>query len=486
MQGNNNQLKTGEDIRMNGVNPYLPSWEYIPDGEPHVFGDRVYVYGSHDFFNGHVFCLGDYLCWSAPLDNPGEWRCEGTIYRKTDDPLNPDGEMCLYAPDVTQGPDKRYYLYYVLDKLNIVSVAVCDSPAGKFSFYGYVQRSDGTRLGEADGDEPQFDPGVITEGDTTWLYTGFCPRGDRSRTGPMVTALGPDMLTIRQETKTILPSEPYHTREDSYTGHEFFEAPSIRKIGEVYYFVYSSVVFHELCYATSRFPDRDFEYQGVIISNADIGIDSWKPAEKAGYYGGNNHGGMIEINGQWYIFYHRHTNASMFSRQACLEAIEILDNGQIPQVEMTSSAPNGSPLPGSGRYPAYIACNLFCNTESRYSELHDGRFPFITQDGRDGDELDGYINNMMDGAVAGFKYFSMKDLSAIEIETRGYGDGEFLVKTQWDGPVLARIPVVFTNVWKSYRSEISIPDGVHALYLEYAGNGRIALGSFTLHSEDAG
>ena len=31
-------------------NPYLPSWEYVPDGEPHVFQDRVYVYGSHDRF----------------------------------------------------------------------------------------------------------------------------------------------------------------------------------------------------------------------------------------------------------------------------------------------------------------------------------------------------------------------------------------------------------------------------------------------------
>lgn len=25
-------------------NPYLPSWEYVPDGEPHEFGDRVYVF----------------------------------------------------------------------------------------------------------------------------------------------------------------------------------------------------------------------------------------------------------------------------------------------------------------------------------------------------------------------------------------------------------------------------------------------------------
>lgn len=96
-------------------NPYLPSWEYIPDGEPYVFGDRVYVYGSHDFYNGHVFCLGDYVCWSAPVDNLADWRYEGVIYPKTEDPLNRDGKMCLYAPDVTVGPDGRYYLYYVLD-----------------------------------------------------------------------------------------------------------------------------------------------------------------------------------------------------------------------------------------------------------------------------------------------------------------------------------------------------------------------------------
>ena len=44
-------------ITVNAFNPYLPSWEYVPDGEPHVFGDRVYVYGSHDKFNGKAFCI---------------------------------------------------------------------------------------------------------------------------------------------------------------------------------------------------------------------------------------------------------------------------------------------------------------------------------------------------------------------------------------------------------------------------------------------
>ncbi|MBQ7916078.1 MAG: alpha-N-arabinofuranosidase, partial [Firmicutes bacterium] len=98
------------------MNPYLPSWEYIPDGEPHVFGDRVYVYGSHDRFNGYAFCLNDYVCYSAPVTDLADWRYEGVIYKRTDDPKNPDGEMCLYAPDVTQGADGRYYLYYVLDQ----------------------------------------------------------------------------------------------------------------------------------------------------------------------------------------------------------------------------------------------------------------------------------------------------------------------------------------------------------------------------------
>ena len=108
------------------VNPYLPSWEYVPDGEPYVFGNRVYVYGSHDFFGGDVYCMGDYVGWSAPVDNLGDWRYEGVIYRKDQDPGNGDLQGNLYAPDVTVGPDGRYYLYYVLSSWGIVSVAVCD------------------------------------------------------------------------------------------------------------------------------------------------------------------------------------------------------------------------------------------------------------------------------------------------------------------------------------------------------------------------
>jgi hypothetical protein len=57
--------------------PYLPSYEYIPDGEPYVFGERVYIFGSHDAFNGKKFCELNYVVGLPRVDNLGEWEYEG-------------------------------------------------------------------------------------------------------------------------------------------------------------------------------------------------------------------------------------------------------------------------------------------------------------------------------------------------------------------------------------------------------------------------
>lgn len=458
-------------------NPYLPSWEYIPDGEPYVFGDRVYVYGSHDFYNGYVFCMGDYVCWSAPVDDLGNWRYEGVIYPRNEDPLNKDGKMCLYAPDVTVGPDGRYYLYYVLDHVSVVSVAVCDSPAGRYEFYGYVHYEDGTLLGERPGDEPQFDPGLLTEGERTYLYTGFCGKGDKSRTGAMATVLGPDMLTIVESPVFVAPGCEYG-EGTGFEGHEFFEAPSMRKVGDTYYLIYSSIVMHELCYAVSKKPTGGFTYGGVIVSNCDLHIDTYKPADRPMAYGANNHGSMVEIGGKWYIFYHRHTNGTWYSRQGCAEELKILPDGSISQAEITSCGLNGGPLEGRGEYPAYIACHLFTDQPSVY--VGGEMFPRIMQDGKDGDEEPGYIANMRNSATAGFKYFDCHGVRKISIRVRGYAEGEFEVRTSWNGEVLARIKVVNSNVWEEYAASVQIPDGKQAIYLTYRGGGNASLSSFTL------
>lgn len=108
---------------------------------------------------------------------------------------------------------------------------------------------------------------------------------------------------------------------------------------------------HELCYAVSKDPRKGFEYGGVIVSNCDLHIDTYKPAEKPMYYGGNNHGSIVEINGEWYVFYHRHTNGTAFSRQGCLEKIHFEEDGTIPQAEMTSCGSIDEPLPGKENIP---------------------------------------------------------------------------------------------------------------------------------------
>lgn len=461
-------------------NPYLPSWEYIPDGEPHIFGDRLYVYGSHDAFRGFVYCSGDYVCWSAPLSDLSDWRYEGVIYRKDQDPRNPDGEMTLFAPDVVQGFDGRYYLYYIPNRSKVVSVAVCDTPAGAFDFYGFVHYADGTLLGEKQGDDPQFDPAVYLEQDSLYLYTGFCFADDETKKGPTVTKLAHDMLTIIKDPVVIAPTA-CHEKGTGFEGHAFFEAPSMRKCGSLYYLIYSSIHNRELCYATGPSPEGPFTFGGVIIDNGDIGIDSYKASDVLANLHCNNHGSMIEINGQWYIFYHRPTGGTQFSRQGCIEKIYPTQDGHIKQVEMTSCGLNDGPLKTGKEYeyPAYIACNLWnIDTEKQADELQR---PMVSQDGSDGDKLPGYVCNMVDGATAGFKYFSCNNISKIRITARGYMDGCFEVRTQPEGPVYASISVTECNRWKSFTADCTIPDGVHAIYITHRGGRVPMLGWFTLY-----
>ena len=139
-------------MKKQAFNPYLPLYAYIPDGEPHLFGDRVYIYGSCDKEGGETFCMGDYTVYSAPVDDLADWRQEGVIYRAEQDPDYGERKY-MYAPDVVQGNDGRYYLYYCMSGsfgfggyYGPISVAVCDTPAGKYEYLGFVKYPDGTPM----------------------------------------------------------------------------------------------------------------------------------------------------------------------------------------------------------------------------------------------------------------------------------------------------------------------------------------------------
>ncbi len=486
---------------MQALNPYLPIDTYIPDGEPHVFGDRVYLFGSHDKEGGDAFCMLDYEVWSAPVDDLGNWSCHGISYRAEQDPTRDERHRYMYAPDVVRGNDGRYYLYYALAGTAFtapIHVAVADEPQGPYEYYGEIHNPDGTTFDR----NITFDPGVINDNGTIRLYYGWAlaapaiakmskfvrklmkpmiyiveqklfdktkaqiKREKNGLEGAFTVTLAEDMLTVTSEPVKIMPGQ-FDAKGSGFEGHAFFEASSIRKLGDTYYFIYSSEVQHELCYATSPYPDRDFVYGGVIISNGDIGYNGRKEADRLAVTG-NNHGSMECINGEWYIFYHRQTNKTSYSRQGCAEKIKILPNGHIPQVEMTSCGLNGKPLETKGSYSAVIACNL-TNGNMPHTPASGCKqdMPYITCE-----EGERFIADIKDGTWIGYKYFSFAGKVALELVTSGDGTGIFEVYA--DEKMIGKIPVSSSKEWSLSRECIEA-SGVKALRLKYVGEGAVKL-----------
>jgi hypothetical protein len=477
-------------MKQQAFNPYLPGYEYIPDAEPYVFDGRVYVYGSHDRFNGKGFCLNDYVCWSAPLDDLGAWRYEGVIYRKTQDPLNRSGWQCLFAPDVQQGADGRYYLFYSLNISTVTSVAVCGTPAGEYQFYGHIRYPDGHVFGSKTEEISNFDPGVLVDDDgRVYLYTGFAPSGmtykifklrGRRIDGAYCVELDRDMLTLKGQPKLVAPG-PLLAKDTGFDEHPFFEASSPRKINGRYYFIYSSILSHELCYAVSDRPDGGFIFGGTIVSIGDIGLNgNTQPVN----YTGNTHGGLVEINGRWHIFYHRQTNCRQYSRQGCAEPVEILPDGSIPQVEITSCGLNGGPLSGTGEYSARIACNLSAKDGaclSRFKKKKDTAHPYFTQSGADRESVDDqYIASMRDGSWAGFKYFDFHGEREISVRIRGNAKGTFVVAAKRGGEPCALIDIQPGGQWTDVASPFITADGVSPLYFTFKGTGYVDFKSFSI------
>ncbi len=374
-------------------NPYLPLWEYIPDGEPRVFGNRVYIYGSHDRAGSDSFC--DYVlkCWSAPVDDLNNWVCHGDIFRVADTRDHPSDidwnneSTYLFAPDVVE-KDGRYYLYaYIVNGKGCV--AVSDKPEGPFkllSKYKYTISDEICCNGWF------IDPGVFVDNDgRTYIYCGF----ERS----FLAEINSDnMYEIIDNTciEHFIQCTP--TEQGGFDSEDkcFFEAASMRKIENTYYMIYSPKKGSRLAYATSNSPTGPFTYRGYIVDNGNE------------YPGGNDHGSIACINGQWYIFYHRMTNNTIMSRRACVEKIEILPDGTIPTVEMTSLGFEEALNPYKIT-PADIACVIKGGA-------------FVTEH----NTFERCITNITDGCIIGYKYFDFgNDFSSktMDFSAKVYGFG---------------------------------------------------------------
>ena len=406
------------------ANPYLPSWEYVPDGEPRVFGDRIYVYGSHDRKDSIDFCDYKLKVWSAPVSDPTKWVCHGDIFRSRDGHDSPSDvdwtDELLFAPDVVERGGKYYLYAYIVNAKGCVAVA--DRPEGPFrllSRYEYDipnHYDNGTFI----------DPGVLVDDDgRVYIYCGY---------------QGSYMCELKDNMYEAVPGSYKLDIIPTAEPHRFFEACSPRKINGTYYLIYSPQRGSCLDYATSDSPTGPFTYRGTIIDN---GID---------FPGGNDHGSVCCINGQWYIFYHRMTNGTIMSRRGCVERIEILPDGTIPQVEMTSLGFEES-------------LNPYDFTQADTACVLKGGC-YITETS----VFERPIVNVTDGCVMGWKYFDFgEDFASktmqIRLKLRGTGSrGRVHVRLDSeDGEELGTVD--FAEDSGTAGARIKAATGHHAVFL---------------------
>lgn len=399
-------------------NPYLPLWEYTPDVEPYVFEDpdqpgkyRLYVYGSHDMYKDR-YCGDDLVVWSAPVEDLTAWRRDGVIfqsviYGKAD---------TLYAPDVALVTDengkKVYYLYPNNQNGGRQSmVAKSDRPDGPFTVCNWKSKAQ-TRTEGGLG----FDPAVFVDDDgQVYGYWGFqdsrwarlnpetmaepCEGESAHRNIPSYDQMMADNYD---------PAEYNIVQDENVKKWGFFEASSIRKVGNKYVFIFSrngleseptGKNYNQLAYGYSDSPAGPWKWGGIIVDAQGETIPQPGGGYARTFNGGNTHGSICEIEGQWYVFYHR--NLQTFARQAMVEPVTVewdeqpvTEGGEvrISTAEVTS-------------------CGFCTDGLDPFETLSAGRACYLVGGGAitpayEEDTVTLPIEHLQNGSVVGFKYLN--------------------------------------------------------------------------------
>ena len=534
-------------------NPYLPLWEHLPDGEPRVFEDpdnpgkyRAYIIGSHDVTNT-AYCGPDIRMWSAPVEDLSQWVDEGPIFTHY-----VDGQWdTMFAPDLVEVKDretgkKTYWLYpHSRGWRRVAMVCKGDRPDGPFTPVNLTE--DGRQC--LPGSLIDFDPSVFIENITdkkdpdyaigfrAYVFYGF----------QHSTAVELDQKTMysqRPGTEIIDPFIPASSsdgrlldKEGSeykalYEGQNpldfnFFEASSIRKVGNKYVMVFSGYSGKEyglgntnsaLRYAYGDSPLGPWRSGGVLVDSRGVVLNEDGSALTTKNFAHNTHGSIEEINGQWYVFYHRPPRGFANARQPMVAPVKIewdkkkvADGGKVRIVaydpytknnEWIAAASNGMTytgaevtsegfqiygLPPYQYYSAGIAC--YVSGHNWMQDNHDN------------------WNNSMDlagitnGGIVGFKYFGFEgiekdskgvkafagtqkgDGTVLNLNLTPSGRGAFKIRIMLDGPYanstwngkeigVIEVPANAPRAAKTYQVAVPAVEGLkgkHGIYLVVEG-----------------
>jgi hypothetical protein len=408
-------------------NPFITN-QFTADPTARVFGDRVYVYPSHDIRatpgHGRVgwFVMEDYHVFSSA--NLTNWTDHGVIVTQNKVPWVKPDSYSMWAPDCIFRNGK-YYFYFpstpkdtTSGKGFTIGVAVADKPIGPF-----VPQP--TSIKGVRG----IDPNVFIDKDgQAYLYW--------SQGNIYGAKLKENMLELASEPKTLGELPTKGLKEGPY----LFERKGI------YYLTYPHVEnkTERLEYATSTSPLGPFTVKGVIMDESPTGC--W-----------TNHHSLLQFKNQWYLFYHHNDLSPKFdkNRSVRIDSLSFAADGSIRKVKPT--------LRGVGLTDARQKIQL-----DRYSRLSEQGAAIAFLD--TANTFQGW--KTVFAGSSGWVQYNGVAFGARKPKTvllRGASSAGATLQIRLDnaaGPVIAEVTVPKGSAWQDIKAPVlAFKPGTHALFV---------------------
>jgi hypothetical protein len=279
--------------------------QFTADPSARVYGDKVYLYPSHDILGKQGqgrpgwFCMEDYHVFSS--GNLTDWTDHGVIVSQDKTPwTNPTG-YAFWAPDCIY-KNGKYYFYFPAPAKDTsygrgfsIGVAIAENPSGPFI-------PEQAPIKKVHGIDP-------------------CPFIDKDGQAYLYWSGGRIFAAKLKDNMLELASEPQVVKELPTKG--LIEGPYMFERNGIYYMTYPHVQnkIERLEYATGDNPLGPFTYAGVIMDESPM--NCW-----------TNHHSFIEFKGQWYLFYHQNALSPKFdkNRAVCVDSMFFNADGTIRKV----------------------------------------------------------------------------------------------------------------------------------------------------------
>lgn len=266
--------------------------QFTADPSARVFGDRVYVFPSHDILategkgRKDWFCMEDYHVFSSA--NLTDWTDHGVIVQQNKvEWVKPDS-YSMWAPDCIERNGKYYFYFPSIPKDTLtykkgftIGVAIADKPEGPY-------KTEPNPIKGVSG----IDPNVFIDKDgQAYLYW--------SGGNIFVAKLKTNMTELASEVKTI----------ENLPAKGLKEGPYMFERNGIYYLTYPHVdkKIERLEYAIADNPMGPFKVTGVIMDESQTGC--W-----------TNHHSILEFKKQWYLFYHHNDFSPQFDKARSIRA----------------------------------------------------------------------------------------------------------------------------------------------------------------------